>query len=369
MRYVRMPIEVESPEEMGYDSIDYNLSESSYTDAVLKDVNLDLGELVLCYGDHKGLPALRELLAAEADGLDSGQVLVTAGAAAALFIIASSLLTEGDELVVVRPNYATNIETPKAIGANINYIDLEFESGFQIDPDAIARAMSPHTKYVSITHPHNPTGAAVPLETIQALIGACEDHDCYLLVDETYRDMVFGDKTPVAATLSDRVITVSSVSKTYGLPGIRIGWLMTRNETLMEKFLAAKEQIFICGSVVDEEIAYRYLQQREKRFPVIRDDIQARFALVRSWMQEHEFLEWVEPRGGVVGFPRMINPGRHDVDGFYNILFESYSTYVGPGHWFEMPRHYFRLGYGWPALDELSGGLANIDRALRDSLR
>ena len=369
MRYTRMPIEIESPEELGYDSIKYNLSESSYTDALLKDVTLDIGDLVLCYGDHKGLPALRELIAGQGSDLSADQVLVTVGAAAALFIVATSLLEAGDEMVVVRPNYATNIETPRAIGANIHFIDLKFESGFQIDVDDIARAMSAKTRYVSITHPHNPTGANVPLATIRALITLCEQHDCYLLVDETYRDMVFADKTPVAASLSDRVITVSSLSKTYGLPGIRIGWLMTRNAALMEKFLAAKEQIYICGSVVDEEIAFRYLQQRDACFEAIRSDIQHKFAVVRNWQQKSEWLEWVEPQGGVVCFPRMIEPEKHDIDAFYRKLMDDHATYVGPGHWFEMPRHYFRLGYGWPSMEELCGGLENIDKALRGSRR
>lgn len=369
MRYTRMPIEIESPEELGYDSIRHNLSESSYTDAILRDVSVDIGNLVLCYGDHKGLPTLRETIAAEAANLNAEQVLVTVGAAAALFIVATSLLEAGDELIVVRPNYATNIETPKAIGACIHFIDLAFEQGFALDIGEVARAMTARTRYVSITHPHNPTGSTVPLATIRALIALCEQHECYLLVDETYRDMVFDEQTPIAASLSDRVITVSSVSKTYGLPGIRVGWLITTNSVLMEKFLAAKEQIYICGSVVDEEIALHCLRQRKKRLDAIRADIRNKFDVVKQWLGQHELLEWVEPGGGVVCFPRMLQPQRHDIDAFYHSLLADYATYVGPGHWFEMPRHYFRLGYGWPGLDELYGGLANIDKALFRSLR
>ncbi len=99
----------------------------------------------------------------------------------------------------------------------------------------------------------------------------------------------------------------------------------------------------------------------------IQADIQAKFAVVRDWQQRSEWLEWVEPQGGVVCFPRMIDPQGHDIDAFYSILMDDYATYVGPGHWFEMPRHYFRLGYGWPVMDELCGGLENIDKALRGS--
>lgn len=115
--------------------------------------------------------------------------------------------------------------------------------------------------------------------------------------------MVFADKTPVAASLSDRVITVSSLSKSYGLPGIRIGWIITSNTALMEAFLAAKEQIYICGSVVDEYIAFSFLQHRDQHWPGIQADIQAKFASVRDWMSQHSLLEWVQPGGGVVCFP------------------------------------------------------------------
>ena len=115
MKYVRMPIEIESPEEQGYDTIRFNLSESSIRDRNLSELGLDTNGLVLAYGAHKGAPGLRTLIARQSD-VPEEAVLTTAGAAGALFIIATTLLEKGDHLVVVRPNYATNIETPRAIG-------------------------------------------------------------------------------------------------------------------------------------------------------------------------------------------------------------------------------------------------------------
>tara|TARA_R110001599_G_scaffold353821_1_gene599100 strand:+ start:19262 stop:19633 length:372 start_codon:yes stop_codon:yes gene_type:complete len=122
-----------------------------YTDAILKDVSVDIGNLVLCYGDHKGLPALREIIVAEVASLNAEQALVTVGAAAALFIVATSLLEAGDELIVVRPNYATNIETPRAIGACIHFVDLEFDLGFSLDVEAVARAIMLRLTMLCIT--------------------------------------------------------------------------------------------------------------------------------------------------------------------------------------------------------------------------
>ena len=372
MKYVRMPIEVESPEEYGYDRIRYNLSESSVRDRSLSDLGIELPDLLLLYGEHVGNPALVELIAAASSGAAGGvttkDVLVTAGAAQALFIIATSLLEKGDHLVVLRPNYATNIFTPRAIEADISYLDLTFEDGWAIDVDRLAALMTPRTKLVSITVPHNPTGQLMSEGDLRRLAGLVEAAGCRLLVDETYREMTFGEALPCAATLTPQAISVSSLSKTYGIPGIRTGWLITQDHELMTTFLAAKEQIGICGSVVDEEIAARALGQRDAWLPEIHGRIAEALAVTREWMAGEELMEWVEPRGGVVGFPRIRPEAPVDVDTFYRLLTDEFGTYVGPGHWFEQSRRHFRLGFGWPLPDELRGGLAGISAALRAAL-
>src|SRR3954451_6347131 len=158
MNYARMVIEKEAPEEYGYDRIRYNLSESSIADQKLSDIGLKLPDLTLFYGEHRGERGLRNLIAAQDSGISPEHVLVTAGAAGALFIIATSLLSASDHLVVVRPNYATNIETPKAIGCDISYVDLDFDQGFAIDIERVKTALRPNTKLISVTCPHNPTG-------------------------------------------------------------------------------------------------------------------------------------------------------------------------------------------------------------------
>lgn len=359
-----MPIEIESPEQMGYDMIRNNLSESSYTDMRLAALAPDLQNLVLSYGHHAGHEGLRELLSKESGILTRDQVLLTIGAAGALFIIATSLLEKGDEIVVVRPNYANNMETPRALGASVKYIDLRFEDGFRIDMKALKKAVSRKTKYISVTHPHNPTGICLTHEEMQELVKIAEKKDAWLLVDETYRDMAFRQKLPPACDYSEKVISVSSLSKTYGLPGIRTGWIFCRDKKLMETFLAAKEQIYICGSVLDETVAWHYLQQKDRYFNVIMNDIREKFGIVKQWMEGQDGFEWVEPDGGVVCFPRARWPNEIDIDLFYEVLMKEYGTYVGPGHWFEMPRHYMRIGFGWPSKQELISGLEALGQSL-----
>jgi aspartate/methionine/tyrosine aminotransferase len=365
MKYARMPIEVESPEEFGYGRILYHLSESSVADRRLSDLSLSIPDLTLLYGEHRGSETLRALIAAEGTGLTAADVLITGGAAGALFIIATALLRPEDHLVVLRPNYATNLETPRAIGCAVTHIDLVFEEGFRIDLARLAAAVTPRTKLISVTCPHNPTGVTYSESDLRFLVELAKNRNCYLLVDETYRDLSYGTALPLAASLAPHVISVSSLSKAYGVPGLRVGWLITRDPRLQELFLAAKEQMSICGSVMDEWVAEQILARRTHILEPIRTQMRQRRQLVSEWIAAEELLEWVAPDGGVVCFPRMRVQPAGGTDGFYKRLIETHGAYVGPGHWFEMPDTHFRLGYGWPASTDLEAGLEAISAALR----
>ncbi len=367
MKYVRMPIELESPEQLGYDTIRHNLSESSVADRKLGELKPSLDDIVLCYGDHQGDPGLRAAVAGLGQGLGAGDVLITGGAASALFIIATSLLKAGDHIVVIRPNYATNIETPRAIGCDISFIDLTFEKGFRLDLAEVEAAIRPDTRYLSITYPHNPSGVLLKDAELHAVVALVERKGIKLLFDETYREMTFGPMLPIAATLSANVISVSSLSKTYGIPGIRVGWLVCRDTNLMQLFLAAKEQIGISGSVIDEHVALLALRERDAWLRYNNERIRSAFAIVKDWIGREELVEWVEPQGGCVCFPRIKPEVKVDLPRFYQRLYEIYSTYVGAGRWFEMSDRHFRVGYAWPTQDDLRKGLANISAAIRDA--
>ncbi len=368
MRYKRMPIEIEAPEGFGYENIDCNLSESSFTDQKFGDLNMNINDLVLFYGDHKGKPELRKLIAKDG-GFTTDDVLLTSGAATALFIIATSFLDKNDHIVIAKTNYATNIETPRAIGADISFLNLKFEDGFNLDINTLDKLITERTKLVSLTYPHNPTGVLISEEKLKAIVELIEKKGTYLLLDETYRDMSFGEKLPVAASLSNRVISISSMSKSYGLPGIRIGWILSKNKQMMETFLAAKEQICITNSVVDEEIAFRYLQKKEQFFAPVKKMILKNFNILKDFMARQNVLEWVEPQGGCVCFPRIKSEIDIDTDKFHDTLLTKYATYIGRGHWFEEDARYMRIGYSWDTSEKLLKGLNNILKAIEESKR
>jgi aspartate/methionine/tyrosine aminotransferase len=119
---------------------------------------------------------------------------------------------------------------------------------------------------------------------------------------------------------------------------------------------------------LDEELAYRYLLHRDRHFPRIREDIAEKFNIVKSWINRQHEWEWVEPQGGCVCFPRLRQPEKIDWKKFYHLLLEKHGTYVGPGHWFEMPDHYMRIGFGWPSKAQLEEGLGALSAAFHEAV-
>ena len=364
MRYRRMIMEVESPEEIGYEHVRYNLAESSMADRSFESLGVDLTGLTLCYGHHRGHPELRALIAADGDGaLTADDVLVCPGAAGALFTVGTTLLGPGDHLVVVHPNYASNFETPRAIGCDISYLELSFEDGWRLDLDQLAALIQPNTKLVSLTTPHNPTGVVLTDREIARAIELVEAAGASLLIDETYGELADRGRAP-AAVLNRRVISVSSISKTYGVPGLRIGWAICRDAELMEQLLAAKEQIVLAPSVVDEAIAVQLLARRSELLPGIRETARTGRAIMSEWMRAEHRLEWVAPEGGVVCFPRIKAAAAIDPAAFHRRLNMDFATWAGPGQWFEQAPAFMRLGYGYPTAPDLRAALANVSASL-----
>lgn len=368
MKFRRMAIEAEGAEVVGYDKIRHNLAESSVRDRGLKDLGLVLDDIPLPYAqDHLGLTELRQLIATQSGSqVQTDHIMVTAGASAGLFILATSLLERGDHVVVTRPNYACNLETPFAIGCDIAYIDLAFEEKFELDVAKMRRLVTPKTRLVSLTCPNNPDGRMLSAAALDEVISIVEENDCWLLVDETYREMAHRDRLPVAATLSDRVVSISSMSKSYGVPGIRIGWIHCSDENLMHLFLCAKEQMSIHGSILDETVALHTLKSRSEWLDEVMPEILAGKELVRDWVASDERITWVEPDGGTTCFVRIDPELRVNYDFFYRHLLEKYGTYPGQGHWFDCPDNYMRIGFAWNPMDTLEAGLNSISRALDD---
>ncbi|TQV93793.1 aspartate aminotransferase [Cordyceps javanica] len=364
MNFRRTAIEIEAPEEVGQ-TIHHNLCDSAIGDRSLKDLGIEIpSDLPLAYTVHLGNHRFRSLIAARC-GLEAEDILVTAGASSALFVVATSLLSEKDHLIITRPNYASNVETPRAIGCEITYVDLKFDEGFHIDVEDIASALKPNTKLISLTTPNNPTGTSMSEEDLYRVVELAKTHGCYVLVDETYAELTYLDRLPASASLGSHVIGVSSMSKAFGVPGIRVGWISSKNKELLEIFLAAKEQISITVGVLDEYVAEQIMERCDSILDPIIQEMKRRLDIVGAWVDSEDLIEWVRPNGGVMGFMRMTKEPAGGTEAFYERLLAEHGTYVGPGRWFEWPDTYFRLGYGWPTSESLEKGLVAISKAMR----
>lgn len=366
MWFKRMLIEQESPEQFGYDKIKYNLTESSTTDKSLADLGIELkDDMLLCYGDHYGKPELRELIA-QRYGCRADDVVVTVGACMALFLVYNTLLKPGDHVVLMHTNYPANVEIPRSLGCDVQLYELEFDKGYRMDVDQIISMMKPETKLVNITYPHNPTGTMTSPEELERLAKACQANGTFLLVDETYGDLTMGERLPHVSAMIQYGICVESLSKAIGAPGIRTGWVVSQNKELVDSMIAAKEQMCICGSILDEECARQILERNDELMAGIRKDIAEKFAIVCDVMEHQDVLEWVKPEGGVVCFPRIKPEIEVDTQEFYEVLNNKYGVFVGPGHWFDQDDRSFRVGYAWPGKEELRKGLEGLIAAVQD---
>lgn len=346
-------------DEYQYEAV-YNIGESGVKAFTIKSLGIDLSNVCLRYGFHKGKPELRKLIA-EDYGVDYNRVVVTTGASEAIFTVMASVTRHGDHVVIEHPNYPSLYEVPYGLGCRVEYLRLRYEDGFKPNLGELEDLIKPETKLVALTHPNNPTGSMISKRELEKLIELVERKGVYLLFDETYRELSLNGKLPPAATLSDRVISVSTMSKAYGLPGIRIGWVVASKE-IIDSVCAVREQLTICNSIIGEEIALSVLKRKEEILREVLSRVKENIRFLKDWMSKQDDLDWIPPEGGVVCFPRLkINASSME---FCKRLIEEYKTFTVPGECFEFKGH-FRIGFGGDSA-ELRSGLENVGKVINE---
>ncbi|MCP4728122.1 MAG: aminotransferase class I/II-fold pyridoxal phosphate-dependent enzyme [bacterium] len=363
MWFKRMPLE-EWFDKYQYE-VEYDIGESAVKFLTFDELNIDLGSLPLRYGYHLGRPDLREEIAKQYDGLTLKNIVVTTGASEANFCTVSALCKPGDHVIVEHPNYPSLYEVPCSLGCELSFFSLKFENNFRPEIDDLRKLIRPNTKLISLTHPNNPTGSILTVDELREYIELAEEKDIYLMFDETYRKLAFSDELPGAASLSPKVISISSMSKSYGIPGIRTGWLACLDDGIIDEVLAIREQLTITNSSISEEIALQVLRKKEEYISRALEHIRKNLNMVSGWIDHCDELEWIKPEAGVVSFPRICTDRIVDPEKVYRILAEKYKTFVIPGRCFEMDNEHFRLGYGG-TYEEIETGLSNLGKALHD---
>lgn len=354
---------------------DYDLAESIGPDLRLgellgEDLG-DLAELPLAYGTAAGRLDLRLAIAAM-HGVKADEVVVTVGGMHALYLIAAVLCEPGDEVVLATPAFPNTRAALETAGAEVKMLGLSFDEGYRLTPDMVRAALSPRTRLVCLTSPQNPSGVITPTQTIAAILRMMQEvcPDAYLLLDETYREAVYGTAAiaPSPAYLSPRIICTASLSKCHGAPGLRLGWAVTRDPALREQLVLGKFNTVLSCSAIDEALALRVLGRRDAILEERRWRLADGLARVADWVSaESAHVEWVRPDAGALCCVRLKGPRCDDAaaaERFYAELSRE-GVRVARGDWFgEQPR-VFRLGFGLLEADALDTALARLSAALR----
>jgi aspartate/methionine/tyrosine aminotransferase len=347
----------------------YNLGESYGPHLSVADIidPAEVAGLSLGYGTSAGDADLCALIA-ERLGVPDEHVLLTAGAAAALFLVA--LLHSDGEILVGRPCFPPVLDSLRGLGARVVTVSARFEDGYRVDLDAFRDSLSAGTRLVMFASPQNPSGVSIRpgevAEMLDAMSRRCPE--AVLLIDETYREATYGS-APAAATFarfSGRVLTCASLSKAYGTPGLRIGWLTVPDPRLREQLRLAKFNSSVCCGVLDEFLGARLLSRADQVLKARGELMDRARATVGRWIGEQGGrLQWLPPEAGAFCCARL-DPGTFgpsDVRRFHRRLAER-RTVVAPGPWFGDSAHVMRLGLAYPPDDELDKGLAVISESL-----
>lgn len=318
-------------------------------------------DLKLGYTESLGLPALRDEIASLYPGLTRDDVVTFAGAEEGVFLGMHALLDAGDHAVVAWPAYQSLHEVPRSIGASVTLVPLD-PATWSLDVDAVAAAMQPNTKVIVVNSPHSPTGAQIDPAAFERLVAMAELHGAFLFSDEVYRFLEHSAPplTP-AATRSDRGISLGVMSKAFGLAGLRIGWIATRDQRLRERVAALKDYTTICSSAPSEVLSLMALRAREqilhRALGIIRGNLDV---LDAFFARNADRFAWVRPTAGSVAFPRLLS---RNVDQFAAELVEREGVLILPASQFGYQGNHFRLGFGRRDMPEALARMEEFVRA------
>jgi aspartate/methionine/tyrosine aminotransferase len=313
--------------------------------------------LRLGYTESTGHPLLRAEIARLYESLEADDVLVFAGAEEAIFCLFGTSVEAGEHVIVTWPGYQSLYEVARAAGAHVSLHALREDDGWSLDVDRLIRSLRPDTRLVVVNAPHNPTGMLPSEADWRRLAEACAAGRIRLVADEVYRFLEHdGAATlPAGADLDDRAISIGVMSKSFAMAGLRIGWLATRDRSVLDRCARMKDYTTICSSAPSEVLALIGLRARERVLARSREIVAANLAVLDGFFERHaDALGWVRPMGGSIGFPRLVpgGPAGFSADRFTSALVEQTGVLLLPSSTFGFGDSHFRIGLGRADLPE-----------------
>jgi aspartate/methionine/tyrosine aminotransferase len=345
-------------------AVDVNLARSGVAPCPPSALGLTASDLVATLPVKYGYAPLRDAIAARYGTRPDQVFAVSGGATYANWLACLAVLdgcSQGTEIIVERPAYEPLLKIPRALGYRVRRLDRRFEEGYAIDLDRFASLVTTKTRLAIVSNLHNPSGVRIPIARLRAMAAMLARVKAHLLVDEVYLESVFRMAPESCVQAGSNVLTTNSLTKAYGLDGLRAGWILGPprvvararriGDLIMNNSVAAGERMALA--------AFRRIRVIDERAHAVLDPNLAR---IRTYLESEQRLRAVIPQGGNVVFPRL--PASIDSDRLVRHLVRTASTLVVPGRFFEAARH-IRLSFGCsPAL--LNRGLANLSRALDD---
>ena len=324
--------------------------------------------LTLGYTESTGHPLLRREVAELYETIEPDEVLTFAGAEEAIFCLMNVIVGEGDHAIVTWPGYQSLYEVARANGAKVTLHELHEANGWMLDQDLLRRQLTPTTRLIVVNLPHNPTGMLADRATFDRLVEFADEAGVHLLVDEVYRGLELdpADRLATSADSATRGISLGVMSKSYAMAGLRIGWLATHDAELLARVARFKDYTTICSSAPSEVLAIIALRARDRVLERSRSIVAANLGRLDGFFEDWaDRFEWVRPRGGSIGFPRLTVPGVR-IDDWAAALVEAEGVLLVPGSQFGHPGNHFRIGFGRTNLPEALDRLdAFASRTLR----
>jgi hypothetical protein len=339
----------------------FNLATSGLANLSLADLEFSVDELEITGLTEYGYePLINEL--SRRYRVDHKSIVTAAGTTFANHLAMAALIDSGDEVLIERPTYEPILSLARYLGANVQRFDRNYQDGFGIQPEEIAKLISDRTRLIVLTNFHNPSGVSVDAAALRKVGEIAKTVGAHVLVDEVYLEMLFEDSPTSAFHLGPEFVVTSSLTKGYGLSGLRCGWIFAE-AGLAERIWRLNDLFAATPVHVGERLSVIALRQLDRLATHANARLDTNRAMLNQFLDSRDDLEAIRPGTGSIMFPRVKN-GR--AEELFELLREKYETSVVPGKFFEMPDH-FRIGMGGDP-DIFREGLLRLAAAL-DELR
>ncbi len=300
----------------------------------------------LGYTESTGSPALRKEISKIYETVQPEEILVHTGAEEAIFLFMHAVFKADDHIVVHAPCYQSLTDVAKSIGCDVSPWLAWEENNWALDLDELRKLLRPNSKAIVVNTPHNPTGYLMSRADYDALHGFVQEHSLLLFFDEVYRESEYDSATrlPAACDMGEHAVSLGVTSKTYGLAGLRIGWIATKNKKIYESMASLKDYTTICNSAPSEFLAEVALRNRQKLAERNLGIIKHNLAVVDDFFSRHaDLFSWIRPQAGSMGFPKLL---QGDIDVFCDNLVRTAGVLLLPGTMYDDSGNHFRVGLG-----------------------